>query len=76
MEKYDNVLEGALVSAKTLALTKQTFSESSEILKIDILSNKDANKVLKRILDFKKMVVVYLGHDVDVDFDELSSIEG
>lgn len=76
LEKYDNVLEGALVSAKTLALTKQTFSESSEILKIDILSNKDANKVLKRILDFKKMVVVYLGHDVDVDFDELSSIEG
>lgn len=76
LQEYDNVLENALVSAKTLALTKQTFSESGEILKIDILSNKDANKVLKRILDFKKMVVVYLGHDVDVDFDELASIEG
>lgn len=75
LNKYDNVLENALVSAKTLALTKQTFSESSEILKMELLTNKEANKVLKRILDFRKMVVVYLGHDIEINYEDLISIE-
>ncbi len=70
---YDNVLESALLSAKTLALTKQTFSESSERLKIEVLTNKDANKLLNKILDFEQMVVIYLGHDIDIDFDKLVS---
>ena len=71
MNTYDNVLECALISAKTLALTKQTFSENSERLNMEVLSNKDANKVLNKILDFNKMVVIYLGRDIDVSFDEL-----
>lgn len=73
INSYDNVLECALVSAKTLALTKQTFSESGERLKIDLLTNKDANKLLAKILDFNQMVVIYLGHDIDIDFDKLVS---
>lgn len=68
---YDNVLENALISAKNLALTKQTFSENTERLKMEVLTNKDANKLLKSILDFEKMVVIYLGHDIAVDYDDL-----
>lgn len=68
---YDNVLENSLVSAKHLALTKQTFSESTERLKMEVLTNKDANKLLKSILNFEKMVVIYLGHDIDVDYEDL-----
>ena len=76
MNNYDNVLECALISAKTLALTKQTFSENSERLNMEVLSNKDANKVLNKILDFNKMVVIYLGKDIDVSFDDLlASVE-
>lgn len=76
LNKYDNVVENALISAKTLALTKQTFSESSEILKMELLTNKEANEVLKRILNFRKMVVIYLGQDIEIDYEKLSSIEG
>lgn len=68
---YDNVLENSLISAKHLALTKQTFSENTERLKMEVLTNKDANKLLKSVLDFEKMVVIYLGHDIEVDYDEL-----
>ena len=68
---YDNVLENSLISAKHLALTKQTFSESTERLKMEVLTNKDANKLLKSVLDFEKMVVIYLGHDIAVDYDSL-----
>ena len=68
---YDNVLENALMSAKQVALTKQTFSENSERLKIEVLSHKDANKLIDEILDFEKMVVIYLGRDIYVDYEEL-----
>lgn len=71
MNNCDNVLESSLLSAKTLALTKQVFSENTERLKIEILSNKDANKLLKKILDFEKMLIVYVGHDFNVDYDDL-----
>lgn len=71
MNNCDNVLESSLLSAKTLALTKQPFSENTERLKIEILSNKDANKLLKKILDFEKMLIVYVGHDFNIDYDDL-----
>ena len=71
MNKCDNVLENALLSAKTLALSKQTFSESSERMVINMLTNKDANKLLHKILDFEKMLVVYVGHDIDVNYEDL-----
>lgn len=68
---YDNVLENALVSAKQIALTKQTFSENTERLKMEMLTSKDANRLLRSVLDFNKMVVVYLGHDINVDYEDL-----
>ena len=73
MNTCDNVLEGALLSAKTLALTKQAFSENGEKLKIEMLTNKDANKVLKEVLNFEKMLITYVGHDFDVDYEDLLS---
>ena len=75
LNKYDDVVENALISAKTYALTKKTFSESSELLKMDHINISAVNNVLKRILNFKKMVVVYLGHDIEIDYDKLVSIE-
>ncbi|MBQ8451492.1 MAG: insulinase family protein [Clostridia bacterium] len=71
IDKYDGVLENALMSAKQVALTKQTFSEGTERLKMEILTNKDANKLIKKVLDFSKMLVVYLGHDINVDYADL-----
>lgn len=71
MNKCDDVLESSLLSAKTLALTKQAFSENTERLKIEIMTSKDANKLLRKILDFEKMLVVFVGHDFDVDYDDL-----
>lgn len=71
MNKCDNVLECSLLSAKTLALTKQAFSENTERLKIEILSNKDANKLLKQVLDFEKMLITFVGHDFNIDYDDL-----
>lgn len=68
---YDNVLEQALIEAKQVALTKQTFSENSERMKMLVMNSKDATKLISEILDFNKMVVVYLGHDIDVDLEEL-----
>ncbi len=71
MNTCDNVLECSLLSAKNLALTKQAFSENSEKLKIEMLTNKDANRLIEKVLNFDKMLVTYVGHDFDVDFEDL-----
>lgn len=71
MNKCDNVLENALLSAKTLALSKQAFSENTERLKIEILTNKDANRLIENVLDFEKMLITFVGHDFVVDYDDL-----
>ena len=71
MNKCDNVLESSLLAAKTLALEKQAFSENTERLKIEILTNKDANKLFRSILDFEKMLITFVGHDFVVDYDDL-----
>ncbi len=68
---YDNVLEQALIEAKHVALTKQTFSENSERMKMLIMTSKDATELLEHILDFDRMTVVYLGHDISVELDDL-----
>jgi len=68
---YDNVVEQALIEAKQVAITKQTFSENSERMKMLIMTNKDATKLISEILDFEKMVVVYLGHDINIELDDL-----
>lgn len=72
IDKYDSVLENALISAKMVAITKQTFSENSERMKIEMLSNKDANKLISQFLDFTKMVVIYLGRDISVEYEDIS----
>ncbi len=71
---YDNVVEYALISAKTLAITKQPFSENAERLKLEILSSKDANKLVNEILDFNKMVVIYLGQNFNLEYEEILSV--
>jgi hypothetical protein len=38
---------------------------------MEVLTNKDANKLLKKVLDFDKMLIVYLGHDISIDFDDI-----
>lgn len=71
MNTCDNVLECSLISAKNLALTKQAFSENSEKLKIEMLTNKDANRLIEKVLNFEKMLVTYVGHEFVVDFEDL-----
>lgn len=68
---YDNVVEQALIEAKQVAITKQTFSENSERMKMLIMTSKDATKLISKILDFEKMVVVYLGHDINIELEDL-----
>ena len=38
-----------------------------------MLTNKDANKLLKEVLNFEKMLITYVGHDFDIDYEDLLS---
>ena len=69
--KYDNCLEESLISAKEIAVLKHQFNKNSEKLKIEMLNAKDANNYMIQTLDLDKMFVSYLGHPIELTFEDL-----
>ena len=74
MYKYDNVLEESLISAKEVSICKHAFNLNSEKLKIEMLTVKDANKYISQTFKADKMFVSYLGHPIDLTFDDLVNV--
>ena len=69
--KYDNVLEYTLQSAKQLAIKKEMFSENAQKLIIEMLKCEDINKLLGEIIDLRKVLIVYLGQALDLNFNDI-----
>ncbi len=57
----------AISAAREVAVLKQSYSLTSELLKIELLTVSDANKILDEILDFSKLYVAYLGGQIDIN---------
>ena len=71
MHKCEDVLEQSYISARELALCKRSFNNSSEKLKIEMLTSKDANKYIVETFDLRKMFVSYLGHPISLSYEDL-----
>lgn len=74
MYKYESCLEESLASAKEVAILKRSFNINSEKLKIEMLTVKDANKYISQTFDLDKMFVSYLGHPIDLNFEDLLNV--
>ena len=59
------------MNARELAICKRTFNTATEKLKIEMLTNKDANKYIAETFDLKKMFVSYLGHPISLEYKDL-----
>ena len=69
--KNEDVLQQSIVNAKELAICKRTFNTATEKLKIEMLTNKDANKYIAETFDLNKMFVSYLGHPINLEYKDL-----
>lgn len=69
--KYEDPLEQSIISAKELAICKRSFNNASEKLKIEMLTSKDANRYIADTFDLQKMFVSYLGHPIDLAYEDL-----
>ncbi|MBQ8468813.1 MAG: insulinase family protein [Clostridia bacterium] len=72
--KKEDSLEQSLVNARELAICKRSFNNSTEKLKIEMLTSKDANKYLAETFDLQKMFVSYLGHPIEITYDDLLNV--
>lgn len=54
-------------AAREVAINKQTYSEGSEFLKVELLTIADVNKVLSRVLDINKLYIAYLGNPIEIN---------
>lgn len=69
--KTEDTLQQSIVNARELAICKRTFNISTEKLKIEMLTYKDANKYLAETFDLSKMFVSYLGHPISLEYSDL-----
>lgn len=70
----DECLELSTLNAKEVSVLKRSFNENTEKLKIEMLTVKDANKYVTETFNAKKMFVSYLGHPIDLTYDDLLNI--
>ena len=63
----DSSLNLALSAAKEVAVLKQSYSLNSELLKIELLTVNDANKLLDEVFDFEKLYIAYLGGQIEIN---------
>ena len=53
-------------AAREVAINKQSYSQASELMKIELLTIGDANKVMKEVFDFSKLYIAYLGNPIEI----------
>ena len=67
LDTIENSEKLSIMAAREVAINKQSYSQSSELMKIEILRTSDANELLKEIFDFSKLYIAYLGNPVEID---------
>lgn len=67
LESNETVRDLALASAHEVAITKQSYSLASELMKVELIKVSDANKLLSYIFDTRKMYVAYLGNPIELN---------
>lgn len=67
LENTESSEKLALLSAKEIAINKQSYNQASELMKIELLKSVDANDVLSEVFDFTKLYIAYIGNPVEID---------
>ena len=66
MQSNERVSDLSKSSAREVAINKQSFNLASELMKIELLTVTDTEKVLDEVFDFTKLYIAYLGNPVEI----------
>ena len=68
LESTENSANLSYFAAREVAINKQSYSQASELMKIELLKASDANEVVREVFDFTKLYVAYLGNPIEIDY--------
>lgn len=54
-------------ACREVAINKQSYSLPSELLKVELLTVSDANRIAREIFDFTRLYIAYLGNPVELN---------
>lgn len=54
-------------AAREVAISKQSFSPASELMKVELTTYQDANEILRGVFDFNKLYIAYVGSPVEIN---------
>ena len=61
LQENERASDLAEIAAKEVAINKQSYSLASDLMKIELLTVADANKIVESVFDFRKLFIAYLG---------------
>lgn len=67
LKENENSLNLSNKAAREVAINKQSYSEASELLKVELLTIADVNRVLAKVLDVNKLYIAYLGNPIELN---------
>lgn len=67
LENNETVSNISKKSAREVAISKQSYSLASELMKVELLKISDANRIVNDVFNFKKLFIAYLGNPIDID---------
>ncbi len=66
LEENERASDISKNSAREVAVNKQSFSLASELMRIELLTVNDANKVINEVFNLSKLYIAYLGNPVEI----------
>jgi len=66
LEKNEKISDISKNSAREVAINKQSFSLASELMKVELLTVNDVNRVINEVFNLNKLFIAYLGNSVEI----------
>ena len=70
LKENEKVKDLAISAAREVAVSKQSFSLASELMKVELTTFADANEILRYVFDFNKLYIAYLGNQATISADK------
>ncbi len=67
LQESESVHDLSVLAAREVAINKQSYSQASELMKVELLKVSDANKAIEEVFDFTKLFIAYLGGPAEIN---------
>lgn len=70
LQRNETVSDISKYAIREVAVNKQSYSVASELMKVELITINDVNKIIKETINFSKMFIAYLGIPIEINVSD------